>query len=53
MTIRIDKLENFLDRQKQHSLRNCLSVYGIAETNDKDKDNLVLKTIDDVTENEI
>ena len=58
MTQRIDKLEHLVDRQEQYSRRNCLLVYGIVETNDKNTDDLVLKTINEkldmeITENEI
>ena len=58
MTQRIDKLENLVDRQEQYSRRNCLLVHGIAETNHGNKDDLVLKTINekldfDITENKI
>ena len=58
MAQRIDKLENLVDRQEQYSRRNCLLVHGIAETNDENTDDLVLKTINekldvDTTQNEI
>ena len=38
MAQRIDKLENFVERQEQYSQRNCLLVHGIAETNDENMD---------------
>ena len=58
MTQRIDKLEHLVDRQEQYSRRKCLLVHGIVETNDKNTDDLVLKTINEkldmeITENEI
>ena len=58
MAQRIDKLEHLVDRQEQYSRRNCLLVHGIAETNDENTDDLVLKKIDkklgvEITENEI
>ena len=58
MTQRIDKLEHLVDRQEQYSRRNCLLVHEIVETNNKNKENLVLKTINEkldieITENEI
>ena len=58
MAQRIDKLENFVERQEQYSRRNCLLVHGIAETNDENMDDIVLKTINEkldvaITENEI
>ena len=54
----IDKLENLVNQQEQYSRRNCLLVHGIAETNDKNTDDLVVKTINGrlavyVTENKI
>ena len=58
MTQRIDKLDNLVDRQEQYSRCNCLLVHGIAETNDENTDDLVLKTINekldvDIAEKEI
>ena len=58
MAQRIDKLENLVDRQEQYSWRNCLLVHGIAEANNENTDNLVLKTINekldvDITENAV
>ena len=58
MARRIDKLEYLVDRQEQYSRRNCLLVHGIADINDENTDDLVLKTINekldiDITENEI
>ena len=58
MAHRIDKLEHLVDRQEQYSQRNCLLVHGIAETNDENTDDLVLKTINakldvEIPENEI
>ena len=55
---RIDKLEHLVDRQEQYSRRNCPLVHGIAETKDENKDDLILKTINEkldvkITENEI
>ena len=55
---KIDKLEHLVDGQEQYSRRNCLLVNRIAETNDENTDNLVLKTINEkldfeITENEI
>ena len=44
---RIDKLENSVDQQKQYSRRNCLLVHGIAETNDENTGDLVIKTINE------
>ena len=48
-------IENLVDRHEQYSRRNCLLVHGIAETNDENTDDLVLKTMNekldvDVTE---
>ena len=58
MAQRVGKLESLVDRQEQYSRRNCLLVHGIEETNDENKDDLVLKSIYeklgvDITENEI
>ena len=58
MAQKIDKLENLVDQQEQYSRRNCLLVHGIAETNDENTDDLVLKTINekldvDIAEKEI
>ena len=58
MAQRINKLENLVDRQEQCSRRNGLLVHGIAETNDENADDLVLKTINErldanITENEM
>ena len=58
MTKKIDKLENLVDQQEQYSRRNCLLVYRIAETNDENTDDIVLKTINErldvnIAENEI
>ena len=58
MAQKIDKLENLGDWQEQYSRRNCLLVHRIAETNDENTEDLVLKTINeklhvDITENEI
>ena len=58
MAQKIDKLENLVDREEQYSRRNCLLVHGIAETNDENTDDLVLKTINekldvDIAEKEI
>ena len=47
MAQRIDKLENLVDQQEQYSRRNCLLVHGIAETNDKNTDDLAVKTINE------
>ena len=58
MAQRIDKLENLVGQQEQYSRSNCLLVHGIAEANDENTDDLVLKTINekldvDIAENEI
>ena len=58
MAQRIGKLENLPDRQEQYSRRKCLLLHGIAEANDENTDDFVLKTINekldvDITENEI
>ena len=58
MAQRIDKLENLVYRQEQNSRRNCLLVHEIVETNDENKDNLSLKTINekldvDITDNKV
>ena len=58
MAQRIDKLEHLVDRQEQYSQSNCLLVHGIAETNDENTKDLVLKTINEnldvkIPENEI
>ena len=58
MAQRIDKLENLVYRQEQNSRRNCLLVHKIVETNDENKDNLSLKTINekldvDITDNKV
>ena len=45
MAQRVGKLESLVDRQEQYSRRNCLLVHGIEETNDENKDDLVLKSI--------
>ena len=55
---RIDKLENSIDQQKQYSRRDCLLVHGIAETNDENTGDLVIKTINekldaDIAENDM
>ena len=55
---RIDKLENSVDQQKQYSRRNHLLVHGIAETNNENTGDLVIKTINekldaDIAENEM
>ena len=47
ITQRIDKLKNSVDQQEQYSRLNCLLVHGIAEANDENIDDLVLKTIND------
>ena len=51
-------LKNLVDRQEQYSRCNCLLMHGIAETNDENPDDFVLKTINekldvDITENKI
>ena len=58
MAQRIDKLEHLVDRHEQYSRCNCLLVHGIAETNDENTEDLVLKTANkkldvEITENEI
>ena len=58
MAQRIDKLKHLVDRQEQYLRRNCLLVQGIAETNDENIRDLVLKTINEkldveIKENEI
>ena len=58
MAQRIDKLEHLVDQQEQYSQSNCLLVHGIAETNDENTKDLVLKTINEnldieIPENEI
>ena len=58
MAQRIDKLENLVYWQEQNSRRNCLLVHKIVETNDENKDNLSLKTINekldvDITDNKV
>ena len=47
ITQRIDKLKNSVDQQEQYSRLICLLVHGIAEANDENIDDLVLKTIND------
>ena len=47
MAQRIDKLENLVYRQEQNSQPNCLLVHKIVETNNENKDNLSLKTINE------
>ena len=44
MAQRIDKLENLVDPQEQYLRHNCPLVHGIAETNNENTDDLVLKT---------
>ena len=58
MAKRIDKFENSVDRKEQNSRRNCLSVHEIAEKNDENTNDLVLKAINekldvDITKNKI
>ena len=58
MAQKLTKLEHFVDRQEQYSRRNCPLVHEIAETNDENTDDLVLKTINEkldveITEDEI
>ena len=58
MAKRIDKFENSVDRKERNSRRNCLSVHEIAEKNDENTNDLVLKAINekldvDITKNKI
>ena len=53
MAQRIDKLKHLVDRQEQYLRRNCLLVHGIAETNDENIRDLVLKTINEKLDVEI
>ena len=58
MAQRIEKLDHLVDRHEQCSRRNCLLVHGIAEANDENTNDLVIKTINekldaDITENQI
>ena len=41
----VKNLENQLDCQEQYSHRNCILIYGITETQDKNTDDISLYTI--------
>ena len=44
---KIEKLERIVDRQEQYSRRNCLLLYGIAEGERENTDELVLETLNE------
>ena len=50
---RLDETDQQLDRQEQYSRRNCLLVHGINELDNEDTDNLVIKNIKDLMNEEI
>ena len=47
MNEKIEKLERIVDRQEQYSRRNCLLLYGIAEGERENTDELVLETLNE------
>ena len=49
----VKNLENQLDRQEQHSRRNCTLIHGITETQDEKTDDISLRTINEHLEVEL
>ena len=45
MNKKVENLEKEIDKHEQYSRRNCLLVYGIVETDDEVRDDLVIETI--------
>ena len=49
----VKNLEHQLDRHEHYSLKNCLLIHGITETQDKNTDNIFLRTINEYLELEL
>ena len=49
----VKNLDNQLDRQEQHSRRNCMLIHGITETQDENTDDISLRTINEHSEVEL
>ena len=47
MNEKTEKLEEIVDKQKQHSRRNCLLLHGIAENECQNIGDLVLKRVNE------
>ena len=47
MNEKIEKLERIVDRQEQFSLRNCLLLHSIDESERENTDDLVLETLNE------
>ena len=45
MSATIESLKGCLDRQEQYSKRNCLLIYGLPESKNKNTDELVIDKI--------
>ena len=48
MKERTEELENKIDRQEQHSRRNCILIHGIAENKEETTEQQAIDFINDI-----